>query len=66
MAKIEITFEKTQRISKEIEVTEDQLQSLINGENPFFDELESEVGEGDTEYDYTVHDENESCLVDWK
>jgi len=65
MAKIEITFERTQRISKEFEVTEEQLQSLLLGENPFFDELETEVSKGSVEYDYTVHDEAERCLVDW-
>lgn len=36
MTKIEITFERTQRVSKEFNVTNEQLQLLLNGENPFF------------------------------
>jgi len=66
MPKVEITYEKTMRVCKEIEATEEQIESLINGDNPFSEELENILGEGDVEYDYTVHDEHGNCLVDWK
>lgn len=65
MAKLEITLEKTQRICKVVEATEDQIKQLLNGENPFFDELEKDLTECHTSYDYTVHDEDGKCLVDW-
>ena len=64
--KIELTMERTQRITKVIDISEGQLNQLLSGKNPFYDDFESEFSEGEIEYDYTVHDENERCLVDWK
>lgn len=63
---IEITMEKTQRISKEFEVTEEQLEALKLGINLFQDDLEKELESGDCEYDFAVNDENGIIIVDWK
>lgn len=65
--KIEITMEKTTRVAMEFEATEEQIESLKRGENPFFtqmkNEIESEVGE--VEYDYTVNDLDGNEIVPW-
>lgn len=63
--RIEITMEKTQRISKEFEVTKDQLEELKIGINPFEEEMEQEIESGDCSYDYTVNDEDGNTIVDW-
>lgn len=63
--RIEITMEKTQRISKEFEVTKDQLKELKIGINPFEEEMEQEIESGDCSYDYTVNDEDGNTIVDW-
>lgn len=64
--KVEITMEKTIRMAKVFEVTEEQINELINGENPFYDEMEKELEQdGWVEYDYTVNDEEGNTLVDW-
>lgn len=61
---VEITLERTQRISNQVEVTKEQLQMLESGENPFQDELEKVLDE--FEYDYTVCDLEGNTLVDWQ
>lgn len=63
--RVEITMEKTQRISKEFEVTKDQLEELKIGINPFEEEMEQEIESGDCSYDYTVNDEDGNTIVDW-
>ena len=65
--KIEMTVEKTLRVSKEIEVTDEELEMLLHGENSFIDEeMENDLENGDVEYDYTVTDvETGETLVDW-
>lgn len=63
--RVEITMEKTQRISKEFEVTIDQLEELKIGINPFEEEMEQEIESGDCSYDYTVNDEDGNTIVDW-
>lgn len=65
--KIEITMEKTQRFTMEFDVTEDQLELLRSGENPFWDEMKKgiEKGEGVTEYDYAVNDLEGNEIVSW-
>lgn len=65
MIKIEITMEKRIRVSKEFEVTEDQLEELKMGENPFYDDLENELSSGSEEWDYSVCDEDGNTIVDW-
>lgn len=63
--RIEITMEKTQRISKEFEVTKVQLEELKIGINPFEEEMEQEIESGDCSYDYAVNDEDGNTIVDW-
>ena len=43
MCKVEITVEKTVRVCKEFEVTEEQLEELRAGINPFFKEFENDL-----------------------
>lgn len=54
--KIEVTLEKTQRVCLEFDATEEQLTRLKNGDNPFQEELEKELPNGDEHYDYAVND----------
>lgn len=64
---IEITMEKTQRVAMTFDATEEQLELLKTGENPFWDVMKKEIdaGAGDTEYDYAVCDECGKMLLDW-
>lgn len=68
MVKIEITFEKTVRVCKEYEVSEETLEWIKNGEMPFWDEAtrELDANEGNLEYDYAVNDDNGNTIVDWE
>lgn len=61
--KIEVTLERTQRVAMEFDATEDQIAKLKNGENPFQDEMEKELLDGDERYDYAVNDENGREIV---
>lgn len=54
MAKVEITMEKTMRVAMEFDATEEQIEMLERGENPFAEEMEKELKNGDIEYDYAV------------
>lgn len=65
MAIVEITMEKRVRVCKEFEVTEEQLELLKLGENPFYDEIEADIESGYEEYDYSVSDEEGNTIVDW-
>ena len=60
-------IEKIARICVERDVTEDELNKLKNGENPFQEEMEIELdaGHGDIENDYAVCDEEGRTIVDW-
>lgn len=62
---VEITMEKVQRVAKEYDVTEDQMQELIMGINPFREDMEQKMESGVCEYDYTVNDDSGQILVDW-
>lgn len=62
---VEITVEKVLRASKEIEVTEDQLEKLKNGDNPFKEEMEKEILNGCFDEDFTVCDINGDVIVPW-
>ena len=68
MVKIEITFEKTVRVCKEYEVSEETLERIKNGDMPFWDEVarELDANEGSLEYDYVVNDDNGNIIVDWE
>ena len=56
MTRIEITMEKTMRVAMEFDATEEQIEMLRYGDNPFADEMEKELSNGDTEYDYAAVD----------
>ena len=62
---IEITLERVQRVSETFLVTEEQLESLKKGENPFEEELLRQIGKGDEEIDWAVNDEDGRTIVDW-
>lgn len=64
VATVEITVEKVTRIAREVKVTQEQLEQLKNGENPFYDEIFAEL-DGDIEYDYAVNDLNGNEIVPW-
>lgn len=61
--KIEVTLEKTQRVCLEFNATEEELERLKNGDNPFQKQLEEELKNGDEHYDYMVNDENGREIV---
>ena len=65
--KVAITVEKTQRVAMEVEVTEEQLEQLKLGENPFYEDFEKELSNetGDIEYDYSVNDLDGNEIVSW-
>ena len=68
MAKIEITMEKTMRVAMEFDATEEQIEMLECGENPFLDEMEKELEQehGYVEYDYAVVDvDTDEEMVSW-
>lgn len=60
---VEITMEKTMRVSMMVEVTNEQLEQLKNGDNPFYNDADFESG--NIEYDYAVCDEDGEEIVDW-
>lgn len=66
MHKIDITIEKRMRVCKEFIVTEEELEALKNGENPFYEEMEKDITSGSEEWDYAVNDENGNTIVDWE
>lgn len=63
---VEITLERTQRISNQAKVTKEQLQMLESGENPFQEEMEKYLDDNMNEYDYAVYDLEGNTLVDWQ
>lgn len=63
--KIEITMEKTMRIAMEFDATEEQIEDLKRGENPFYEQMEREVENGEVEYDYAVNDLEGNEIVPW-
>lgn len=63
--KIKVTVEKTMRVAMEFDATEEQIEQLQCGENPFYDEIEKELPSGDIEYDYAVHDSYGDEIVPW-
>ena len=66
MAKIEITMEKTMRVAMEFDATEEQIEMLERGENPFWDKMEKELEHGNIEYDYAVVDQETGLdIVTW-
>ena len=63
---IEITVEKRFRVCKEIEATEEEIEFLIRGENPFESEFsDEEMEHGDFEWDFAAADEYGRTIVGW-
>lgn len=64
---VEITFEKTFRISLDVEATEEQIEMLEKGENPFWDLADDRIEtEGEIEYNYAAYDpEEERDIKEW-
>lgn len=66
---ISVTLEKTIRVYKTFEATDEDLRRIEeDGENPFFDEMEKICTEenGEVEYNYAVENEDTGkTLVDW-
>ena len=54
MAKVEVTMEKTMRVAMEFDATEEDIEMLENGENPFEYIMERELRFGDVEYDFAA------------
>ena len=63
--KVEITMEKTMRVAMEFDVTEEQLEQLKSGINPFEAKMEKELKNGNIQYDYTVNDLEGREIVGW-
>lgn len=67
--KICVTVEKTIRIAKYVDATEENLQRIEDGENPFFEDVKKELDEesgADVEYDYAIYNEDTGkVMVNW-
>lgn len=63
--RVEITLEQTKRVCMEFDVTDEQLEMLYSGKNPFMDEMVKELDGSFQEYDYAVSDMEGKTLVDW-
>lgn len=63
---IEVTVEKRLRVCKEIEATEEEIEFLRRGENPFESEFsDEEMEHGDIEWDFAAADEYGRTIVGW-
>lgn len=67
--RIEMTMERTVRVAKTFDVTEEQLEKLRLGNNIFSEEFEEDL---ETEWknkefwdDYAVNDTDGNTIVDW-
>ena len=66
MTRVEITMEKILRVAMEFDATEEQIEMLECGENPFYDIMERRLDHGDVEYDYAVVDvDTDEEIVPW-
>ena len=63
--RIEVTMERAERLAMEFDATEDEIQKLKNGENPFQERMEEGIPFGDISYDYAVTDMDGKTIVDW-
>lgn len=63
---IEVTVEKRLRVCKEIEATEEEIELLRRGDNPFESEFsDEEMEHGDIEWDFAATDESDRIIIDW-
>ena len=59
-------MEKTMRVAMEFDATEEQIEMLERGENPFYDIMDTRLDHGDAAYDYAVVDINTGLdIVTW-
>ena len=66
MAMVEVTMEKTLRVAMEFDAMEGEMEMLENGINPFQDEMEVELCNGDVEYDYAaVNQDTGITIKEW-
>lgn len=66
MARVEVTVEKVYRVAMEFEATEEQIESLRYGDNPFSEIMEPELANGDVEYDFAaVNTDTGEQIMDW-
>lgn len=69
MRHVEITYERTYRVSQNFEVTDDECEDIERGSLPdrIFEELGKLIDKEDYEQDYAVCDEDTGeQLVDWE
>lgn len=62
---VEITMKRTQLIVSKFDAIEEEIELLKMGINPFQEEMKNEIGSGDEDFDYAVHNENGETIVDW-
>ncbi len=69
MPKITVAMRKTRETSITVDATDEQLEQLRNGENPFWDRLEHNLEQNidtETETDYAVLDGGgDRYIVEW-
>ena len=59
-------MERRQTVEKKFAATEEELEWLKNGENPFYDKMKEELAASkQAEYDYAVFGENEELIIPW-
>lgn len=63
MARVEVTMEKTLRVAMEFEATEEDIEMLEMGINPFQDEMEEELKNGDVEYDFAAVNQDRGITI---
>jgi hypothetical protein len=63
--KIEISLEKTFRISREFEITPEQLERLYS-DNQLIEEMKKDVENGSVSFDYCVCEADGNTLIDWR
>lgn len=63
MARVEVTMEKTLRVAMEFEATEEDIEMLEMGINPFQDEMEEELKNGDIEYDFAAVNQDRGIMI---
>lgn len=64
--KVQIGLKIERYIEMDFDVTEQELQALKDGENPFYEKMSSEaVAYGSSETDYAVYDMDGNEIVPW-
>ena len=66
--RVQVTLRKTIEVTEYFDATQEDLEMIRRGENPFFDKMEDICNEecGETEYDYKIVDEDTgNTLADW-